>query len=180
MAFPPAHILVGVGAAELVRAVVPLPRWRAWALAAALAVVPDLDFVVGLVRGNAGLHHGTFTHSIAATVSVALLVGIAGGGRWALLAAAGYGSHIVVDLLDARGHTNVILGWPLSREPAMAFGRLFPKVMFEPDDGIWAVFKSLFRPEILEQFASQTLVAFAGFVLLFALAATLRRVLQRA
>lgn len=159
---------------------VPLPRWRAWALAAVLAVVPDLDFVIGLARGNADLYHGTFTHSIAAVACVALLAGIAGGGRWALLAGAGYGSHLLVDLLDDRGKTNVLLAWPWSREQAVAIGKVFPPVEFEQGEGVWSAFLSLFAPDAFAQLAIQTLLGFAGFVLLLVLAWGLRRVLQRA
>lgn len=179
MAFPPAHLLVGAGAAELVRVAVPVPRGRAWALAAGLAVVPDLDFAIGMLRGNADLHHGTFSHSIAVTVCVALLVGIGWGGRWAVLAGVGYGSHLLVDLLDARGRTNVLLWWPWRREGAPAVGPLFPKVKFEQGRGFWHALRSLAEPEVFAQLAVQTLLGLATFVVLLALARGLRHVSKR-
>src|SRR5829696_249743 len=113
MAFPPAHILVGLGAAEVVRAALPLPKWPARIVAASLAVLPDADIVIGLVGERAGsAYHGTFTHSIIATLVVALVAWVVAGKRWGVLAGVGYGSHLLVDLLDKRGKTNVLLGWP--------------------------------------------------------------------
>src|ERR687893_554784 len=103
MAFPPAHLLVGAGVAEVVRSAAPsLPRRWAWAVAAALAVVPDLDFVLGMALGRGAEYHGTFTHSIAATLAVGLAAGVLAGWRWGVLSGAGYGSPLLGDLLDDR------------------------------------------------------------------------------
>ena len=68
MAFPPAHALVGAGVAELTCSAIPLPRWKAWVVAAVLAVLPDLDFGVGTLMGRVSDYHGTFTHSAVAVI----------------------------------------------------------------------------------------------------------------
>ena len=169
MAFPPAHILVGFGMAEVARAVLPVPKWPARIVAASLAVLPDLDIVVGLIGERAGsAYHGTFTHSIVATLVVALVAWMVAGKGWALLAGMGYGSHLLVDLLDQRGQTNVLLGWPFSSEYAHGMAKLFPIVPFEHGRGVVVAALSLFRPEAFGQLAIQTAI---GALLLGALLA---------
>lgn len=170
MSFPPAHFLVGLGVAELVKTAVPVPRARAWLVAGTLAVLPDLDLVVGLVEGNAGAYHGTFTHSALAVVMVSLAAAAAGGRGWALLAGAGYGSHLVVDLLDDRGRTNVLLGWPLTLSQPDALARVFPQVSFEHGHGLWGAFLSIFHQPGLGELLRQTQVGllFCAGLLLWA------------
>lgn len=158
MSFPPAHMFVGAGAAELVRSATPLPRWRSWAVAAVLAVLPDVDFVLGIFRGGASLYHGTFTHSVLAVAVVAGIAWLLAGWRWGLLAGAGYGSHLLVDLMDERGLTNVLLWWPFDNQNAVAFGRIFPTVPFEQGHGITAAFLSLFEPAVAVALLEQTAV----------------------
>ncbi|HEV2147784.1 MAG TPA: metal-dependent hydrolase [Longimicrobiaceae bacterium] len=176
MAFPPAHMLVGAGVAEVVRsAAPPLPRWRAWAVGAALAVVPDLDFVLDLVLQRGATYHGTFTHSLVATLVVALAAGALAGRRWALLAGAGYGSHLLVDLLDDRGRTNVLVWWPLSDERPLAIARVFPKVPFWVGGRLEDSVRSLGQPEVLVALARQTGVALLLFLALLAVALIVRR-----
>jgi hypothetical protein len=158
MSFPPAHALVAVGTAELVLAVVPLPRWRAWLVAGSLAVAPDLDLLVGLAMGSAGEYHGTFTHSALAVVVVSLVAAAIAGRRWALLAGAGYGSHLLVDLLDDRGRTNVLLGWPLTYSQPDALARLFPQVSFTHGQGITGALLSLFHQPTAGELLRQTAI----------------------
>ena len=169
-------MLVGAGFAEVVGAVTPLPRWKAAFVAASLAVLPDLDFGVGLVgEGEASVYHGTFTHSIFATLVVAALAWILAGRAWGMLAAAGYGSHLLVDLLDDRGRTNVLLGWPFSQEYPFAIARIFPTVPFEQGNGIMRAALSLLEPRVFEQLALQTLVGAAMLAFLLLLARLIRR-----
>jgi membrane-bound metal-dependent hydrolase YbcI (DUF457 family) len=180
MAFPPAHMLVGAGVAEVVRsAAPPLPRWRAWAAGAALAVVPDLDIVLGIALGRGGAYHGTFTHSVAATVVVALVAWAVAGGRWAALAGATYGSHLVVDLLDDRGRTNVLLGWPFTDERPLAIGRVFTPVPFHTGGGLRDAVLSLPRSEALVALAHQTLMGLLFLLALLAAAWMVRRARAR-
>ncbi|HEU0077776.1 MAG TPA: metal-dependent hydrolase [Longimicrobiaceae bacterium] len=175
MAFPPAHLLVGAGVAGVVRsAAPPLPRRRAWILAASLAVVPDLDLVLGLALGRGAEYHGTFTHSIAATLLVGLAVGVLGGRRWGVLAGAGYGSHLLVDLLDDRGRTNVLLGWPFTLERPFAIARVFPPVPFGRAGGLRESVLALPRPEAMLALAEQTLIGALFFFALLAVARAIR------
>lgn len=175
MAFPPAHLLVGAGVAEVVRsAAPPLPRRRAWAVAASLAVVPDLDLVLGLALGRGAEYHGTFTHSVVATLVVGLAAAALAGWRWGVLAGAGYGSHLLVDLLDDRGRTNVLLGWPFTQERPFAIARVFPPVPFGRAGGLRESVLALPRPEALLALAEQTLIGGLFFLALLALAGALR------
>lgn len=179
MAFPPAHMLIGAGAAEVVRGVAPLPRWRAWTVAAVLAVSPDFDFILGIAVGRGGSYHGTFTHSLAAVVVVALAAWLLAGRRWALLAGVGYGSHLLVDLLDDRGRTNVLLGWPFTHERPYAIARVFPKVPFNPGGGMRDAVLSLFTWEVMRQFLLQTALGVVFFVALLAAARGVRALTLR-
>ena len=167
MAFPPAHFLVGAGVAELVRVGTPLPRWKAWIIAGALAVSPDLDFGVGMLMGDIGSYHGTFTHSAFAVVVVSLLAALAGRG-WGILAGAAYGSHLMVDLLDDRGQTNVLLGWPLTDSRPDAMARVFPTVPLTQGDGLLGALTSLLEPDTLLALLHQTAVGALFFVVLVA------------
>jgi hypothetical protein len=173
MAFPPAHALVGAGLAELTCTAVPLPRWKAWVVAAVLAILPDLDFGFGMVVGHAAEYHGTFTHSAVAVVVVSLFAALAGRG-WGVLAAAAYGSHLIVDLLDERGRTNVLLAWPFSNQYPDAIARVFPIVPFEKGNGALSAATSLLEPSVLGPLIHQTLVGFAFFLVLVAWAWMIR------
>lgn len=173
MAFPPAHFLVGAGVAEMVRIGAPLPRWRAWLLAGALAVSPDLDFGVGMLLGQVSTYHGTFTHSAFAVIVVSLL-GAFAGKEWGMLAGAGYASHLLVDLLDDRGRTNVLLGWPLTLNQPDAIARVFPTVPFEKGEGAVHAALSLLQPEVMGALLHQTAVGGIFFVVLLGWAAAIR------
>ena len=173
MAFPPAHFLVGAGVAELVRVGAPLPRWKAWVVAGLLAVSPDLDFGVGMLMGDVASYHGTFTHSAVAVLVVSLLGALAGK-EWAILAGAGYGSHLMVDLLDDRGRTNVLLGWPLTLNQPDAIARVFPTIPFEKGQGVVHAALSLLDPPVLMQLLHQTAVGGLFFLTLVGWAALIR------
>lgn len=176
MAFPPAHMLVGAGVAAVACAGMrtPPPRWAAWGVAALVAAAPDGDIVLGIMLGRGAVYHGTFTHSAAAAVIVALLAYALGGGRWAAVAGLGYASHLLVDLLDDSGPTNLTLGWPFSGARPYSIGRVFPKVPVE-GDGMRDAALNLLRPEPLIQLALQTLLAAAIFAALLLVAAFIRR-----
>jgi hypothetical protein len=173
VAFPPAHFLVGAGVAELVGVGTPLPRWRSWLVAGGLAVSPDLDLGVGMLLGQASSYHGTFTHSALAVIVVSLVASLAGK-EWAILSGAGYGSHLLVDLLDDRGRTNVLLGWPLTLNQPDAIARVFPTVPFEHGEGALNAALSLFEPRVMEELLRQTAVGAVFFVALLGWAAAIR------
>lgn len=175
MSFPPAHMLVGAGLGELAAARAGLPRGRAWALAAVCSVLPDLDIVLEKAVGQGTEHHGTFSHSILATVILGLLVAAVAGRCWGLVALAGYGSHLLVDLLDDRGRTNVQLAWPFSREQAVAIDRVFPKVEFARGGGVEGAARSLLTPEAVDQLVRQTLVGLVFFAVLLGVGWAVRR-----
>lgn len=177
MAFPPAHLLVGVGVAEVARAAAPpLPRRRAWILGASLAVVPDLDLVLGLALGRGEQYHGTFTHSIVATLAVGIAAAAMAGWRWGVLSGAGYGSHLLVDLLDDRGRTNVLLGWPFTLERPFAIARVFPPVPFGRAGGLKESILALPRREAMLALGEQTLIGVLFFLALLTLAGAVRGV----
>ena len=175
MAFPPAHMLIGAGFAEAACAGMrnPPPRWLAWGVAAVLAASPDGDIILGILRGRGGAYHGTFTHSISAVVIVALFGYAFGGGRWAAIAGLGYGSHLLVDLLDDSGPTNLMLGWPFTGQHAYSLGKLFPKVPVE-GRGVVETALNVFRPGSFQNLVLQTLIAAALFAALLLLARVIR------
>ena len=176
MAFPPAHLLIGAGLAEVARAGSrrPPPRWAAWAVGGCAAALPDVDIVLGIFRGVGGAYHGTFTHSLAAVVVWALVGYAVGGGRWAAVVGLGYASHLLVDLLDDRGPTNLMLWWPFSPAHPDSLGKLFPRVPVE-GNGVVETALNVLRPSSLWLLLQQTLLATACFAALLLLAAAIRR-----
>jgi membrane-bound metal-dependent hydrolase YbcI (DUF457 family) len=173
-------MLIGAGLAEVVRAFLPHPppRWTAWAVGGCVAALPDVDFVLGILRGVGAAYHGTFTHSFTAVVVAALIGYLVGGGRWAAVVGLGYASHLLVDLLDDSGPTNLMLKWPFSTDQPYSLGKLFPKVMIE-GEGMSGMILMLLRPEPLWDLLLQTLLGAAFFAALLLLAATIRRVRER-
>ena len=180
MAFPPAHMLIGAGIAEAARAGMrnPPPRTAAWLAAALLASAPDGDIVLGILLGRGGSLHGTFTHSLTAVGVIALLAFAIGGGRWAAIAGLAYGSHLLVDLLDGSGPTNMMLGWPFTGTRPVSLGKVFPKVPVE-GKGVVDTALNVLRPDSLANLALQTLLAAAVFAALLLLAAVIRRLRAR-
>ena len=175
MSFPPAHALIGAGLAEIAIAEKPLPKWRARLLAAFLAVSPDFDIIIGLVMGRGASLHGTFSHSLSAVVVLTLTAYALGGGRWALVSGSAYGSHLLVDMLDDSGPTNLMLGWPFTGAQPYAIGKLFPKVPFETGGGLRGAILSLFEPHIFSKLLQQTLLAGAIYLALLGVARLVRR-----
>ncbi len=171
MAFPPAHMLIGAGLAEVARAGMdqPPPRRFAWAVAAFLAAAPDGDIILGILLGKGATYHGTFSHSLSAAVVVALVAYAIGGGRWAAIAGIAYASHLLVDLLDESGPTNLMLGWPFTGARPYSLGKFFPKVPVDGDGPVDAALR-LLKPGRLFMLAVQTLMAaaIAGVLLLIA------------
>jgi membrane-bound metal-dependent hydrolase YbcI (DUF457 family) len=176
MAFPPAHMLIGAGFAELACAGMddPPPRRFAWGVAAVLAAGPDGDIILGILLGRGGSLHGTFTHSLTAALVVALLAYTVAGARWAVIAGVGYASHLLVDLLDESGPTNLMLGWPFTGAKPYSIGKLFPKVPVE-GNGIVDTALNVLRPASLNRLGLQTLMAAAIFGVLALLARGIRR-----
>ncbi len=84
--------------------------WREALLFAALAVVPDLDLLVG--------NHSTYTHSLGAVLLVGLTAwrGTRRGPRMAMAMVAAYGSHILLDWLgtDTSAPIGIMALWPMT------------------------------------------------------------------
>jgi membrane-bound metal-dependent hydrolase YbcI (DUF457 family) len=179
MSFPPAHMLIGAGLADIGWSASPgLPRWRVWAVSAAAAVVPDLDLLVGWIAHRPHVH-GTFSHSLSALLLCTLVaIGIAGG-RWGLMVGVGYGSHLLVDLLDARGPTNVTLGWPFSREPSTAIEPVLPQVPVGSAQGAGSLVDSVLQQDAIHALILQTALAAVFFVGLLGVAWLVRRARER-
>jgi membrane-bound metal-dependent hydrolase YbcI (DUF457 family) len=176
MAFPPAHMLIGAGFAEVARAGMdrPPPRRYAWAVAAILAAAPDGDIILGILLGRGGSLHGTFTHSLTAAAVVALLAYALGGARWAVIAGVGYASHLLLDLLDESGPTNLMLGWPFTGARPYSLGKLFPKVPVD-GNGIVDTALNVLKPDALRNLVVQTLMAAAIYGAMVLLARAIRR-----
>ncbi|HET7322305.1 MAG TPA: metal-dependent hydrolase, partial [Longimicrobiaceae bacterium] len=166
----------GAGVAELTLTAVPLPRWKAWVVGGTLAVLPDVDFGIGLLLGHASAYHGTFTHSVLAVVVVSLIAAAVAGKGWGFLTGAAYASHLAVDLLDDRGRTNVLLGWPLSLDNPDAIARVFPTVPFAQGHGVGHAAMSLLQPDVLHQLLVQTATGAVFFLALVAWAVLIRAV----
>ena len=90
------------------------------------------------------------------------------GRGWGILAGAAYGSHLMVDLLDDRGQTNVLLGWPLTDSRPDAMARVFPTVPLTQGDGLLGALTSLLEPDTLLALLHQTAVGALFFVVLVA------------
>jgi membrane-bound metal-dependent hydrolase YbcI (DUF457 family) len=175
MSFPPAHFLIGAALADVATANTTLPRWRTRALAGFLAVSPDFDIVIGLLMGRGGAYHGTFSHSISAVVVLTLTAYALAGPRWAAVSGIGYGSHLLVDMLDDTGPTNLMLGWPFTGAHPYAIGKFFPRVRFETGGGFREALFSLFQPDTFGQLVKQTAVGGAVAAILVGIAYTMRR-----
>jgi len=154
LALPPAHMLVGAACAELVRGPT-IGRWRAWGVAALVAVLADVDSAARLWLGQGAASHGLFTHSAVAVLTVALAAGAIGGRRWALIVGAAYASHLLVDLLREGATTSVYLFWPLSTPALPPLAPVFPNIPFEADSGLWPPLE-LHGPRPLRAFFWQT------------------------
>ena len=169
-------MLIGAGLAEAAWAGMrhPPPRIHAWVAAALLGAAADGDIILGILLGKGGSYHGTFTHSLTAAVVVALMAYALAGARWAVIAGVGYASHLLVDLLDGSGPTNLMLGWPFTGARPYSLGKLFPKVPVE-GDGMIDTALNVFRPGPLTNLVVQTLLAAAIFAALLLIAQGIRR-----
>lgn len=166
MPLPPAHLLVGAGAADLATAGTPLPRWKVWLVGAAVGVLPDMDTGVGILLGRSAAFHGIFTHTPVALLAVALLAWWLAGRRWAAVVAAAYASHLVIDVMEAWGRSSVKLLWPFSEWRLGSILPLFHNVPWARGGGPWGAALSLFQPPALQWLLAQTVMGAGIFALL--------------
>ena len=103
-------------------------QWRGLGALALVGVVADIDFVFGVHRG--------LTHSMGATlVAGVVAAAVVRRGRvvTALVVAAAYASHVVLDWLGADPGTpsGVMALWPLTREFYLSDPQVFLRVCRE-------------------------------------------------
>lgn len=124
MPSPIGHSIGGYVAGRLADPRERLSRRAAAILGGFLGVLPDFDFIPGILAGDPGTYHRGISHSLGAAVLVAAAVAFVGR-IWLgdfrtpfLIAVAAYGSHLVLDAImpDTRGIAGVPLFWPLSEE----------------------------------------------------------------
>lgn len=85
----------------------------------ALSLIPDLDFLSGLIDGNKGKLHNSFSHSVVFGIltsfmiaGVRLLVAGSEFKRWFVLTMTCYTTHLALDLCSSR--RGLMLLWPFS------------------------------------------------------------------
>ena len=137
MATPVGHYLVGLAITQGM-AGTSRDRKQGFALAA-LAVLPDLDLVAGLIMGNVWAFHRGASHSLTAALAfglVSLLVFSLFRVRQPVRAAAMlllvYSSHLVLDsmMLDPEETGSIRLLWPLLDTRFQAPISLLPSGMY--------------------------------------------------
>jgi membrane-bound metal-dependent hydrolase YbcI (DUF457 family) len=103
--------------------VVPRRDLTATAILASVAIVPDLDLLVGDHRG--------ISHSLGMAIVAGLVaLAITRRPRWAAAVTLAWGSHILLDWLsnDTRPPFGVMALWPFTREYYKAAIEVFPPV----------------------------------------------------
>jgi inner membrane protein len=177
MPTPLAHGLAGIAIGRTVRT-----GWRAWhfaVLAFAITLVPDLDFVPGVLVGEPGLFHRGATHSLfgAAVLSmpIAMLLaalvptpGSHGPGerflRWYGFVLPVYSAHLFLDLLspDTVHNSGLRILWPMTDALYMAAipvpdaMRGFFDLEFGPDSA--GFFRTLFSGHALAVYVAEALL----------------------
>jgi membrane-bound metal-dependent hydrolase YbcI (DUF457 family) len=122
LASPVGHALAGLALGRLAEPRVSAASRLIVPVCIALALLPDLDFLPGVLLGNPTLYHQGESHSLGAAllVSFAVALLLARGGpqllRIWLVCFAAYGSHLLLDYFgtDARLPIGIPLLWPLS------------------------------------------------------------------
>jgi len=137
MPSPVAHSLVGYCVYQLTAGATRCHHWSLLALYLAVANVPDLDFVPGLLVGHAGRYHHGLTHSIGFAALFGLGVSAllyfykqAAIRRNFTIFFCLYFSHVILDYLSVDGSApfGVPLFWPLSSRYYIASFALFPDI----------------------------------------------------
>jgi hypothetical protein len=167
-------MLMGMAAAEGVCAATSVPRYRAWALGAACALLPDIDYGIRLMTGEFAPIERSSLHSLLATAVVALAVWLVAGRRWAAVAAAGYASHLLADLLQDQSQTSVALLWPLQERGMEPILPLFPFVPIQGGAGVTGAVAGLLQGESFAALLQSTTIAAGMFFGVLALTAWLR------
>jgi membrane-bound metal-dependent hydrolase YbcI (DUF457 family) len=157
-------MLVGAAAAEGVSAFNDVPRYRAWAVGAAFALLPDLDYAIRILTGEFAPLERSVLHSLTATAAAVAAVLLVAGWRWAAVAGSGYASHLLADMLQHQSGTSVALFWPLQEHAMEPLLPLFPFVPVERGGGVLGAAISLFGPDSFPPLLQSTVIA-AAFLL---------------
>lgn len=137
MPSPVGHSLAGYLIYQLTPGENPRHKWSLVALYLVVASAPDLDFIPGLLVGDAGRYHHGITHSIGFAVLVGLAVSVilylhkrAAILRNFTVFFSLYFSHVVMDYfsLDTGIPYGVPISWPLSSKYYIAPFALFSDV----------------------------------------------------
>ena len=124
MPLPIAHALVGAGIVVASRPKTTIHDWKSLSLAAAIAVLPDFDFLLSWLGNLDENWHRGFTHSIAFAIIIGVGVAVLAGKSF-LRNAMVYGgailSHGLCDVLTTKRQGGVELFWPFWPE-RMRFG----------------------------------------------------------
>jgi inner membrane protein len=117
-----AHTIAGYAAGDVTGGRRARPWWVILLLALLLANLPDVDFLPGLLMGDARAFHRGATHTLLAAVVVGVVFALVAGrrergyGRAFVFAFALYSSHLVLDAItpDTSGLAGIQLFWPFS------------------------------------------------------------------
>lgn len=103
---------------------------RALLIVAGLSLLPDLDFIGGILFGKVGRQHNNISHSLAFGILTGLVAGtsasitkVASFKRWFLVASIYYTLHLFMDFWSSR--RGIMLLWPLSSRRVVAPIKLF-------------------------------------------------------
>ena len=152
MATPVGHSLLGITIARLAGGATEHRTWRWYAYAAVAANAADLDFLPGLLVGDANRFHQMLSHSLFAAcvfaAAAATVARPAGMGAVRLGWASGglYASHLLLDFFtrDLRPPLGLPLFWPLSTSTFISSWTPFPGVVHgNPGTPTPAVFAQL-------------------------------------
>ena len=121
MPSPILHMSAGLALCCLDRPASQLHRQRVVGFILLAAILPDVDFLIGLLMGEPNRFHGGLTHSLGGAVVAGFGLGILAGerrSRVGLLCFLSYASHVILDSLtrDSRPLLGVPLLWPLTRK----------------------------------------------------------------
>ncbi|MBI5586342.1 MAG: metal-dependent hydrolase [Deltaproteobacteria bacterium] len=145
MPSPVAHILFGLTSLHLLRAGLPGPGPKTWALLGMVllaSLAPDLDFFPGLILGDPSRYHQSLSHSLGAAFLIALVLGGAARLRfpeaawwqWSGLALLVIFGHLFLDYFtaDTRPPIGFPLFWPFSERRFTYSLPIFPPLLRDP------------------------------------------------
>ncbi|MCG6872498.1 MAG: metal-dependent hydrolase [Gammaproteobacteria bacterium] len=179
MATPVGHGLLGLALSEFARRRGEMPNWHWLVFVVFAACAPDLDFLPGLLVGDANRYHQGVSHSLLAAVLFGAVSGLvawrlgASGRWWGVFAAWVYLSHLLLDLFtrDGRLPYGIPLFWPISNTtyiaPLTPFGGVRHGV---PGDSVVSVLGDVFSLHNLWVLSAEALMLapFAAVVYLWA------------